>query len=1094
MSGERGNYEDPENAENGAMGDGDDYEEIEEEIQETEEQEENVETEDSAAAEAAEGNSELNTTSLEELHVDEASIEAAQEAWRTFVGSAASKEAAADAVYGALFDASPALQYLFVSPRAIAAGKFFGGIASFVGSLTDPPALKIAVEGLAFWHLPIDATATRVIIFRDALLDLFQIELGSKFTPVAFAAFRALFNYVGGSYIFIKKFYAARINLLNESWTLANKGKDKDQEDAEEHDDKSDKIHEAHTEGGQGANRSESLIQNVPTTFTDMFQFNAAVMGFGASVWMNDVLATIHNIVTNVSNPLRLEEECDFLVCRISKSSTGKVNLAEFKSGMLASLRSLLPKDWTTQHEVAWSWMWDLVEKNVTKNMGRPAKWERAYAKFLDGIDEDTGFRLRRDIYARFFSLAPAGQEYFKQSNTYLHLVSTKVLTMAIDIFRDPVRMIDEISGVGLRHVGYGVSPDFFSPFASSTVEVVAGFTSDEECIEGFKWSIGLMAKSTMRTLIEGSTIVMKSININTRKSMKQAISNAPRGERFKWMLLIQVGSQNISPLAWAIQSGALEASAAMIEDLVTFRADREKYYYGAEELFTRHPKIVMTLLRDAPSIVPGLLDGLVWRSRIASDGMRRTNYYLKHLLVDPDGKFSKTLDWITRVNDPKLVCHPVLAILSDLVWTRVAMVAFIIRKSWFVFTLIVFVLGQAVFPWVEEDDVIRCLIFAFRCIIYVLSLGNLLVGHTRKSWLAYRKGNTIKLGRFVSIPDYLSNWQEPAQLLLALLLVTMLCTEPILYCLQSDSTGLFLYDCPEVGGVKKVNSEISMFAMLIYSVLLIDLGVFNNSVSAYLLTCARMTSELALFVFALAVILICFACGLSCVEQHLYEFHGPVNASLAFLELFNGIFNSERYVNDIKEELIVICFVFLFIIVAQCFLLNLFIAQLTCAYRSVYADMVGYARIKRIQVIMETMPGVSPQRFEKFVGSLALNKRIEFNEGDMGVAGGVAMSEPAKDHPTTVDIIKRFGGSTSPDMQWPEDSTAGDDESEKFERLELLIRRAMERMTVIEAGGDKESSAGKATGHVHSDATGGAGDEAELAEDEEEHSEDQHK
>ena len=83
----------------------------------------------------------------------------------------------------------------------------------------------------------------------------------------------------------------------------------------------------------------------------------------------------------------------------VRKVSTGAVRLAEFKSGTLASLRSLLPKDWTTQHEVAWSWLWDLVERQVQTNMGMPAKWERAYASFLDGIDEATGFNLRRDIY-----------------------------------------------------------------------------------------------------------------------------------------------------------------------------------------------------------------------------------------------------------------------------------------------------------------------------------------------------------------------------------------------------------------------------------------------------------------------------------------------------------------------------------------------------------------------------------------------------------------------------------------------------------------------------------------------------------------------
>merc|ERR1719183_1634981 len=381
---------------------------------------------------------------------------------------------------------------------------------------------------------------------------------------------------------------------------------------------------------------------------SEMFQFNAAVMGFGQSLWMNEVLACFDNIVSNVSNSSRLVEECDILVCRIAKVSTGKVNLAEFKSCMLASLRSLLPKDWTTAHEVAWSWLWENVERTLMKNMGMPPQWEKAYAKLLDSIDEATGFQLRKDIYLKFFALAPAGQDYFKQSNTYLHLVATKVLVMIINIFRDPVRMVDDISALGLRHVGYAIPTEYMPPFASACVEVVQGLTKDQVCIDGFQWSIGLIAKSLVRTILEGSTIVMKAINVNTKKSMNKAISVAPRGERSAWMLIIQVGTQNISPLAWSIEAGNFDATLAIIRDLLTIRADRDRYYYGVDELFKRHPNIIKMLCDQAPDIVPKLLDGLIWRSRNTEAGMRRVNYYVKHLLIDEDGLFSKTLLWIT--------------------------------------------------------------------------------------------------------------------------------------------------------------------------------------------------------------------------------------------------------------------------------------------------------------------------------------------------------------------------------------------------------------------------------------------------------------
>ena len=61
------------------------------------------------------------------------------------------------------------------------------------------------------------------------------------------------------------------------------------------------------------------------------------------------------------------------------------------------------------------------------------------------------------------------------------------------------------------------------------------------------------------------------------------------------------------------------------------------------------------------------------------------------------------------------------------------------------------------------------------------------------------------------------------------------------------------------------------------------------------------------------------------------------------------------------------------------------------------------------------------------FMGSLRLNKRLEFNQGDIGVAGGIQMREAANINPTTIDMIRRFGGSTSPEIQWPEDDVDGE-------------------------------------------------------------------
>jgi hypothetical protein len=365
-----------------------------------------------------------------------------------------------------------------------------------------------------------------------------MVELAERFTSLAYEGWKRLLNYVGGAIIFVKVHYAERINILLKSWAHANEGDTaKDGKDNREDAASDDAMHtpemgvvqkkpakkwslfkkhhqettdqhgavgETHAKDTKGGD-SKIGSQTVPTTYPEMFMFNAAVMGFGQSSWMNEVLACFSNIVTNVSNSARLQEECDILALRIAKvANKGNVNLPEYKSCMLASLRSLLPKDWDSSHEVAWTWLWENVERLVLRIHGQPPVWERALGKLLSGLDEDQKFEIRKDIYSAFFTAAPAGQDFFKQSNTYLHFIADKIMNMTLELYQNPVKMVDDISALGLRHVGYAVPTELFGAFVTACVEVIMTRTKDETTVESFRWSLGLVSKMMVRVINEG--------------------------------------------------------------------------------------------------------------------------------------------------------------------------------------------------------------------------------------------------------------------------------------------------------------------------------------------------------------------------------------------------------------------------------------------------------------------------------------------------------------------------------------------------------------------------------------------------------------
>eukprot|EP00913_Durusdinium_trenchii_P020662 g19403.t1 len=105
------------------------------------------------------------------------------------------------------------------------------------------------------------------------------------------------------------------------------------------------------------------------------------------------------------------------------------------------------------------------------------------------------------------------------------------------------------------------------------------------------------------------------------------------------------------------------------------------------------------------------------------------------------------------------------------------------------------------------------------------------------------------------------------------------------------------------------------------------------------------------------------------------------------------------------------------FILISLVFLLNLLVAQLNSAYQAVFEDMVGFARLNRGKITLDTVASVSQRRWGHFQESFHFEERMEFNEGDIGLAGGIQILEPANLNPTNVDTIRRYGASASSGM-----------------------------------------------------------------------------
>merc|ERR1719265_832905 len=205
---------------------------------------------------------------------------------------------------------------------------------------------------------------------------------------------------------------------------------------------------------------------------------------------------------------------------------------------------------------------------------------------------------------------------------------------------------------------------------------------------------------------------------------------------------------------------------------------------------------------------------------------------------------------------------------------------------------------------------------------------------------------------------------------------------EPMMYCWNSPAFPTS--ECEESEAVMWWYSVFSMLSMAMHWVLIVDMSVFSTKLSAFLLVCTTVLSEVSRFLVALAFLLLTFGSAISCLRRDHPDFKDVPTSLLSLFAI--TLLMMPRDYRELQYDPPLLFAVFLFVTASVILLLNLLIAQLNCSYEFIYQDMVGFARLNQAQVIVESLQTCSAVRWERFVRSLKLDQRVEFNEGDKGI------------------------------------------------------------------------------------------------------------
>ncbi|CAE7845169.1 unnamed protein product [Symbiodinium necroappetens] len=518
-----------------------------------------------------------------------------------------------------------------------------------------------------------------------------------------------------------------------------------------------------------------------------------------------------------------------------------------------------------------------------------------------------------------------------------------------------------------------------------------------------------------------------------------------------------------MSPLIWAVEKGALESATAILDDLLTIRADRERYYYGMGSLFTRHPDIVSTLCEKAPSLLPALFDGLIWRSKNVKNGARRTNYYIASFLSDEEGQLTDSLLDLIKHGDPTIICHPTAFFQADLLWTRLCCVPWAMTKLWFCITLLVYIVAeqQAFLPRdplsSDKFSVILC-----RAFLYTFSLGQLFAKHGCQTYRAIRQKQMMRFCGCLPVPKYmLQTRQEVVEVVLLLFLACLFCCEPVLHCLAVSND--LLTNCCEFGewqcNLMHTYNRVAAFPLLLYFVLACELVNLNVHLSVFSVICSCLMSEFVMYVAALVFFTAAFASAIACSPHSLgtqsvqmKDFFSWPMAFESLLSMAFSAYGGNKY-EEIADEPLLKWLVMGFAACWHVYLMNLMVAQLCQRYNELFLHARGNARLTRGINIYETaMPLISKRRWTAFLTSLHLEEACEFDQGENGPCGAVPTTEEPYEylqHPqVSLDRVQRYGGLARPELPWPSLDEAVDDSD--IGKLTQLTRTKFEEMDRI--------------------------------------------
>jgi hemoglobin-like flavoprotein len=356
--------------------------------------------------------------------------------------------------------------------------------------------------------------------------------------------------------------------------------------------------------------------------------------------------------------------------------------------------------EWSEKSVESWNWLWRIISTNLGKELEALetgmcdvviTNWNTVKGK----TDIET---LGQRFWTQLNNEAPEQTHIFRRPLKMWGTLLHHIMDMLIVSIQDPESFFELLFELTVRHIRYGVRPEYLQPFGTALfamLEELLGDEWNERAQQAWKLVWKRASDSIARGLNVGGNAITYALVSGKADAMHSAVMDAPRQDRAEWLCCIKIDGVIISPLYWALHDGKVDITEFILQDLLTIRADLHGYYYGRSTLFAHHKDLVHELAKECPRLLKILMDGLLWHSKEKLPGrLVRVNYYIKDIYGDPDeheDPWNSPLAHLVAVADNDTFKHPAVRKVLDLKWRTFGLKMFCLKEAWFILHLIFF-------------------------------------------------------------------------------------------------------------------------------------------------------------------------------------------------------------------------------------------------------------------------------------------------------------------------------------------------------------------------------------------------------------------